>query len=253
MSRSTRNLERGTIMLAAAVALLLASTPAPAQVETRGARVSETAISVEGAEHWQHWTMPTHAVDLDSTGAVVPHYFRQRFNVLDDFRTYRRSIEELSLGTKDRFKIHKGVGAFTSVPNVRRDFAVDGNGEMRTRSDLKLEKILDAHFGKYPGNATHLIIDEVLYTIVAPSMTAAKEGVLTLKSVESGATATLDFKTKDKHEMPIYAFFLAQGVSRLGSGSVDAGGGKGSPRPPSHRVLIHYDQVLSLHMRRGEQ
>ena len=210
-------------MLAAAVALLLASTPAPAQVETRGARVSETAISVEGAEHWQHWTMPTHAVDLDSTGAVVPHYFRQRFNVLDDFRTYRRSIEELSWGTKDRFKIHKGVGAFTSVPNVRRDFAVDGNGEMRTRSDLKLEKILDAHFGKYPGNATHLIIDEVLYTIVDTSMTAAKEGVLTLKSVESGATATLDFKTKDKHEMPIYDFFLAQGVSRLGSGSVDAG------------------------------
>ena len=82
-------------MLAAAVALLLASTPAPAQVETRGARVSETAISVEGAEHWQHWTMPTHAVGwVDSLGAVAPHYFRQRFNVLDDFETYRRSIEE---------------------------------------------------------------------------------------------------------------------------------------------------------------
>ena len=54
-------------------------------------------------------------------------------------------------------------------------------------------------------------------------MSSKKEGEVTLRNVATGAVSTRDFKTKDKHEMPIYDFFLAQGVSRLGSGSVDAG------------------------------
>ena len=193
-----------------------------AQVKTRGADVNNTSISVDGSRHWQHWNMPTHAIDLVDD-AVVPHYFRQRFNVLGDFRTYKRSIKELSWGTKDRFKTHKGIGAFTSVPNIRREFSLDGNGEMRSRNDLNLEKILDNNYLKYPGNETHLIIDEVLYTIEDTTMTAAKEGVLTLQNVETGSTSSLEFKTKDKHFIPIYDYFIGQGVSRIGSGQVTTG------------------------------
>ncbi|MCY3759883.1 MAG: hypothetical protein OXH50_01415, partial [Gemmatimonadetes bacterium] len=119
------------------LAVLAAARPAPAQVETRGAEVSNELISVNSASHWEHWSTPTHAVDIVGD-AVVPHYFRMRFNVLEDFRTYRRSIDELTWPVDDKFRVHGGVGAFTAVPNVQRTFSLDANGEMKLRNDLNM-------------------------------------------------------------------------------------------------------------------
>ncbi len=204
------------------LAVLAAARHAPAQVETRGAEVSNELISVNSASHWENWSIPTHAVDIVGD-AVVPHYFRMRFNVLEDFRTYRRSIDELTWPVDDKFRVHGGVGAFTAVPNVQRTFSLDANGEMKLRNDLNMEKYLDANFLKYPGNEAHLVIDGVLFVLEDTTMTAAKEGVLTLRNARTGRTSRMDFQTKDKLPFPIYEYSVRQGVSRLGSGSVDQG------------------------------
>ncbi len=202
------------------LAVLAGVQYASGQVVTRGAEVSNERISVNSASHWEHWSIPTHAVDIVGD-AVVPHYFRMRFNVLEDFRTYRRSIDELSWPVDDKFRVHGGVGAFTAVPNVQRTFSLDANGEMKLRSDLNMEKYLDTNFLKYPGNESHLVIDGVLFVVGDTTMTSAKEGALTLKNAETGGTSRLNFATKDKHPFPIYEYFVRQGVSRIGSGSVE--------------------------------
>ena len=190
------------------------------QVVTRGAEITNDLISVNSASHWENWSIPTHAVDIVDDG-VVPHYFRMRFNVLEDFRTYRRSIDEPTWPVDDKFRVHGGVGAFTAVPNVQRTFSLDANGGMKLRNDLNMEKYLDSNFLKYPGNEAHLVIDGVLYVVEDTTMTAAKEGTLTLRNARTGSTSRLDFQTKDKLPFPIYEYSVRQGVSRLGSGSVD--------------------------------
>ena len=103
------------------LAVLGAAQHASAQVVTRGAEIRNERISVNSASHWENWSIPTHAVDVVGD-AVVPHYFRMRFNVLEDYRTYRRSIDELNWPVDDKFRVHGGVGAFTAVPNVQRTF-----------------------------------------------------------------------------------------------------------------------------------
>ena len=86
-----------------------------------------------------------------------------------------------------------------------------------------MEKYLDANFLKYPGNEAHLVIDGVGFVVEDTTMTAAKEGTLTLRNARTGRTSRLDFQTKDKLPFPIYEYSVRQGVSRLGSGSVDQG------------------------------
>ena len=201
------------------LAVLAAAQHASGQVVTRGAEVGTERISVNSASHWENWSIPTHAVDIVDD-AIVPHYFRMRFNVLEDFRTYRRSIDELTWPVDDKFRVHGGVGAFTAVPNVQRAFSLDANGEMKLRNDLNMEKYLDANFLKYPGNEAHLVIDGVLLVVEDTTMTAAKEGTLTLRNARTGRTSRLDFQTKDKLPFPIYEYSVRQGISRLGSGSV---------------------------------
>ena len=202
------------------LAVLAGVQYASGQVVTRGAEVSNERVSVNSASHWEHWSIPTHAVDIVGD-AVVPHYFRMRFNVLEDFRSYRRSIDGLKWPVDDKFRVHGGVGAFTAVPNVQRTFSLDANGEMKLRNDLNMEKYLDSNFLKYPGNEAHLVIDGVLFVVEDTTMTAAKEGVLTLRNARTGRTSRLNFATKDKLPFPIYEYSVRQGVSRLGSGSVD--------------------------------
>ena len=97
------------------LAVLAAARHASAQVVTRGAEVSNELISVNSASHWENWSIPTHAVDIVG-GAVVPHYFRMRFNVLEDFRTYRRSIDELTWPVDDKFRVHGGSGPSRRCP-----------------------------------------------------------------------------------------------------------------------------------------
>ena len=132
------------------------------QVRTGGAEITASRIVVSEGSHWSHWSMPTHAVDLVDD-RVEFHYFRDRFNLVEDHATYQRDIPALDF--RDKFKDHKGVGALRAVPTVGRRFTYDDKGELRLRSNLKMDKYLDKNYLKYPGSETHLAFDGRLYAI----------------------------------------------------------------------------------------
>ena len=200
---------------------LQVSGPAYAQFQNLGAEVTDERVIVNSRSHWEHWSLPRHAVTI-TDDTVVPRYFRERFNVMEDHATYTHTIEEPAWDTRDRFKYHKGSGALTAVPNVGRRIATKTNGEMRLRQDLTMEKYLDANLFKYPDNDTHLLLDGELFVIVDTAMTSAKEGVLALENVRTGRATDLNFSTKDKHVVPVYSYFARPGISRTGSNRPEA-------------------------------
>ncbi len=56
--------------------------------------VGEARVIVSAKGHWQNWGMPTHAVEVTSAG-VKPKLFRDRYNVLDDLKTFSRKLPDL--------------------------------------------------------------------------------------------------------------------------------------------------------------
>ena len=71
------------------------------QLRTEGAEITPSRILVNQASHWSHWMLPTHAVNLVDD-RVEFHYFRDRFNVVEDHETYQRDIPALDF--RDKFK-----------------------------------------------------------------------------------------------------------------------------------------------------
>ena len=108
-------------LLALVLLLSLGYQRAWSQVRTEGAEITVSRIVVNEGSHWSHWSLPTHAVDLVDD-RVEFHFFRARFNVMEDHATYQRDIPELDF--RDKFKDHKGIGSLRSVatvgPGVRR-------------------------------------------------------------------------------------------------------------------------------------
>ena len=195
--------------------LLVGAPSAWSQVLTQGAEVTNSLIVVDEGSHWSHWKIPTHAVDLVDD-RVEFHYFRSRFNVLVDHATYQREIPALTF--RDKFKDRKeGEEAPRSVATAGRGFVYDVKGELRLRSDLKMDKYLDTHYLRYPGSETHLMLEGTLYAITDTSMTSATEGLLSLRDVETGGTSRRNFQTKDKNPVPVYQYFARMGISRAGS------------------------------------
>lgn len=60
-----------------------------------GHRITNTRIVVDSNTHWRNWQLPTHAVDVTSDGSVVPHFFRERYDILDDLDTFTRPLADL--------------------------------------------------------------------------------------------------------------------------------------------------------------
>ena len=195
---------------------LLLSGPQSAwsQVLTRGAEITTSRIVVDEASHWSHWSLPTHAVDLVDD-RVEFHYFRDRFNVVEDHETYQREIPALVF--RDKFKDREGTPAVRSVHTVGRRFTFDDQGELRLGRDLNMEKYLDQNYLRYPDSETHVVFDGELYAITDTSMTSKKEGVVRLRNVKTGQVSRRDFKTKDKNAVPVYEYFARMGISRVGS------------------------------------
>ena len=94
--------------------------PDPAQAQRRtGYRLTNNAIVVDNHRHWQRWSVPVHAVDLNPDGSVTPHRFRDRFNILDDRETFTRTLPGL--------KRSKGE---TAILNVDSTETLDVRGEI---------------------------------------------------------------------------------------------------------------------------
>ncbi|HCL30499.1 MAG TPA: hypothetical protein DIC52_18980 [Candidatus Latescibacteria bacterium] len=93
-----------------------------------GYRLTNNAVIVEDAAHWQRWSLPVHAVDLDPAGMVRPHHFRTHYNILDDRSTFTRPLAEV--------KRRRGE---TAILNVDSTETLDVRGEViRDRKDVPL-------------------------------------------------------------------------------------------------------------------
>ena len=69
--------------------------PLAAAHAQKGHRVTSRSVVVNRAAHWSNWQLPTHAVQVSPDGTVEPHFFRARFNLLDDLQTFTRPIVDL--------------------------------------------------------------------------------------------------------------------------------------------------------------
>ena len=75
--------------------LVICLAPLAAVHAQKGHRVTSRSVVVNRAAHWHNWQLPTHAVQVSPDGTVEPHFFRARFNLLDDLQTFTRSIVDL--------------------------------------------------------------------------------------------------------------------------------------------------------------
>jgi len=88
----------------------------------KGYRLSDTHITVDASEHWKNWNLPSHAVDVSSGGEVKPHFFRDRYNVLDDRETFTQPLPD--------FKLKRNQ---TAVLNIDSTEKVDVQGNIITQ------------------------------------------------------------------------------------------------------------------------
>ena len=138
------------LLIAAIARALIPSDPAQAQRRT-GYRLTNNAIVVDNHRHWQRWSVPVHAVDLNPDGSVAPHRFRDRFNILDDRDTFTRTLPGL--------KRSKGE---TAILNVDSTETLDVRGEIiRDRKDLPIYTYFlrpgISRVGSNPGAAANIL------------------------------------------------------------------------------------------------
>ena len=84
---------RGCFLLWAVGMFLTVHT---AVAQQQGYRLSGDRLLVDRPEHWQGWALPTHAVEVTADGAVVPHLFRSRYNLLQDRATFQRALRDFN-------------------------------------------------------------------------------------------------------------------------------------------------------------
>jgi len=95
---------------------LSSSLPTGAQ---QGHRVTTRAVTVNSTTQWNNWQLPTHAIDFTADGAVKPHFFRERFDILDDVETFTRPIID--------FRRRRGQSATLNVDSTE---TLDVKGEI---------------------------------------------------------------------------------------------------------------------------
>ena len=81
--------------------LYIGVLPAAAQ-RGDGYRLIGDHIVVDAPSEWANWSLPFHAVEVADEG-VVPHLFRQRYNVLDDRETFVCTLPEVRLRKNEHF------------------------------------------------------------------------------------------------------------------------------------------------------
>ncbi len=184
----------------AAIAGLCAS---PAQAQS--ADVTDTRIIVETPEHWAQWSRPEHILDLVD-GQIRPHFFRHVYSILaEDLDSFVRPIEKPRIRKADR-----------SILTVERTLARTRAEELKLVEE-RIGKYLDADLGRYPGNATRIVLDGEMFTITDTTMTGDDEVRLSLRNERTGRTSRQNFGIKSKEMFPEYDYFVRPGISRAGS------------------------------------
>ena len=173
-----------------------------------GHRQQGDRIIVDRADHWRHWTGPTHVVDVLEDGTFKPHFFRQVYDIIaEDRDLFANPVDEPGIRKEDR-----------AIMNLRRTPGLEDDGSLTVGKAEQLIKFLDRDFKRFPGNDSHIPIDGQLMTIVDTALSSDEKTVtLSLRDERTGSTSTLDLSAKDKIEFPVYDYVQRVGVSRVGS------------------------------------
>ena len=173
-----------------------------------GHRQLGNRIIVDRADHWRHWTGPTHVVDVLPDGTLKPHYFRQVYDIIaEDRDIYAKPVAGPGIRKDDR-----------AIMNLRRTPTLEDDGSFAVGKSEKVSKFLDRDFGRFPGNTSYMPIDGQLLAIVDTSLSSDEKTItLTLRDERTGATSTLAVNKGDKFEFPVYDYVQRVGVSRVGS------------------------------------
>jgi len=120
----------------------------------KGHRITSSRIAVDSPTHWRSWQLPTHAVDVTPEGSVKPHFFRQRYNILDDLDTFARTLPGLKRKTKE-----------TAILNIDSTRTLDVQGNVITEKKKGQEVPIYTYFvrpgisrvGSNPRNAANIL------------------------------------------------------------------------------------------------
>ncbi len=190
------------------LALLATAGDVASQVPV-GHRFEGEKIIVDLPDHWRNWTGPTHVVDVEEDGTFKPHFFRRVYDIVaEDQGVYGKPVEEPGIRKAD-----------VAIMNLERSFTLDDDGNVVVGAKTeKLKKFLDRDFLRFPGNESHIRIDNRLFAIVDTTHNVAdKEITLSLRSMSNGITSRRTFGEKDKFDFPVYQYLQRVGVSRAGS------------------------------------
>ena len=194
------------LMAALCIGALWGGIQAIEAQSSTGHQVSDTRIAVGTQSQWEQWTGPEHVLDFKPDGVVQPHFFRKIYNLIaEDQKVFRRPTK----GPEPRDEEKANI-------NIVRTFALERDGSLKLEQQ-KIEKHLEADFQKFPGNETHIVLDDHLYTVVDTVMNTSKEVTLTLRDVDTSVRSTRKLQTKDKVGTPVYDYFVELGISRVGS------------------------------------
>ena len=135
---------------------LLGRQQAVAQ-SNKGYRLTSTRIAVDTPEHWRNWQLPTHAVNISLDGEIKPHFFRNRYNILDDLDTFSRPLTD--------FRRKKGQ---TAILNIDSTETLDVKGNVITEKKKGELVPIYSHFfrsgisrvGSNPGDAANILDDD---------------------------------------------------------------------------------------------
>ena len=121
-----------------------------------GHRITSTRIVVDSPTHWRNWQLPTHAVDVTPDGGVVPHFFRERYDILDDLDTFIRPLAGL--------KRKRGE---TAILNIDSTETLDVQGNVITEKKKGVQVPIYSYFvrpgisrvGSNPETAARILDD----------------------------------------------------------------------------------------------
>ena len=196
-----RNIRRWSAMAALAVFML-----GLAQVQAqRGYRLSGNQIVIESQDHWEQWIRPQHVLDVED-GVIQPHFFRRTYNILaEDQGVFERRMEAPKIRRENR-----------TIRTVGRTPVLDDAGNTKLQ-ELKLSKYLDENFERFPGNASQIVLEDEVFTILDTTLVGTKEVTLALRNERTQVRSSQQFELKSKEQFPEYTYFVRPGISRAGS------------------------------------
>ena len=114
-----------------------------------GHRQLGNRIIIDQADHWRHWTGPTHVVDVLPDGSFKPHFFRHVYDIIaEDRESFAQPVDAPGIRKDDQ-----------AIMNLNRTPVLESDGSFKTSKAEKVSKFLDRDFKRFPNNVSHIPIN----------------------------------------------------------------------------------------------